>query len=748
MTEPRRASVQAWVVILSLSAVTLIAFMVLLLLGVLRIPPTDVVSADEALVLYLLTAFNFVAFSVFAFILARNLLRLWRERRARRRGAHLKARLVRYFILISILPLVFLAMFSYLVINRTLEKWFGEPYRNIVRESEKLTRTYWEDEVADLRAVVEQLAHRVERGEREFAIEVGHPKVKRIALVEASRMQVWGEPNVRVPASVEEAWAAAIEAVRARRPSEASLTAAWDARFLILGRPVARGPAEGVVMLAEIPPQITRLMATMSRQQEAYEQLHRRQGQTRRVTLQVLGVITFLLLFAATWMGMYLAKGITEPIQALAEATQQVARGDFSRPVVCMAEDELAMLVESFNRMIAELGENRRRLEESARELRAMNLALEERRRYIETVLESLSTGVLSFEESGRITTVNRAAREILGISEPLPSGTATDLFRAVFGEAQAATIEEVIGRASREGWAMGEIQWPTPTGMRQVILTASSLRDSGGEGRGAVLMFEDVTELVDAQRQAVWSEVARRMAHEIKNPLTPIRLSAERIAKHLLGDSKALAEERYRRIVAEGTASIQSEGQTLQRVVNEFAQFARLPETRLSEGEINEVVRAALQLYDGRSEGVHLEAELAPEVPRLRFDTEQIKRALVNLIENAWDALEGAEGERRITVSTRYVPERRCVRVSVADTGPGIPPNARPRLFTPYFSNKAKGTGLGLAIVRQIVVAHGGTIWVEDNEPRGARFVIELPVPEVEGAEERRYGALDPDRG
>ncbi len=237
-------------------------------------------------------------------------------------------------------------------------------------------------------------------------------------------------------------------------------------------------------------------------------------------------------------------------------------------------------------------------------------------------------------------------------------------------------------------------------------------------------------------------------MAHEIKNPLTPIRLSAERIAKHLLGDSKALAEERYRRIVAEGTAIIQSEVQTLQRLVNEFAQFARLPETRLSGGEINEVVRAALQLYDGRSEEVRLEAELAPDMPRLRFDTEQIKRALVNLIENAWDALEGAEGEKCITVSTRYVPERRCVRVSVADTGPGIPPSARPRLFTPYFSNKAKGTGLGLAIVRQIVVAHGGTIWVEDNEPCGARFVIELPVSEAEGAEERRYGALDPDRG
>lgn len=736
MAESKRTPVHTWVAILSLSAVTLIAFLVLVLLGVLRIPPTEGVSADETLLLYLLTAFNFVAFSVFAFILARNVLRLWRERRARRLGSHLKTRLVRSFILISILPLVFLAMFSYLVINRTLEKWFGEPYRNIVREAEKLTRAYWDDEIADLRAMSERLTVQVgaEDRERWLAAEVAHPKVKRIALLETAGLRVWDKRETELPSFVERAWATAIEAVRAHRPYEASFGTAEGARFVVLGRPTANGSVGGVILLAEMPPHVAQVMATISQQQEAYEQLHRRQGQTRRVTLQVLGVITFLLLFAATWTGMYLARGITEPIRALAEATQQVARGDFSHPVVCVAEDELAVLVNSFNRMIAELGENRRRLEESARALQAMNLALEERRRYIETVLESLSTGVISFEDSGRITTVNRAAREILQVSEPLPAETAIELFRAVFGEEKAALIEDVIARASGEEGAVGELQWPTPRGLRHLILTASLLRDPRGEKRGAVLMLEDVTELVDAQRQAVWSEVARRMAHEIKNPLTPIRLSAERIAKQVLGDPKALPEERYRRIVEDGVAIIQSEVQTLHRLVNEFAQFARLPEAQLCEGDLNAAVHAALQLYDGRSEGIQLDADLALDLPRLRFDAEQIKRALVNLIENARDALESVSGERRITVSTCYVPERRCVRVSVADTGPGIPPPARQRLFMPYFSNKARGMGLGLAIVRQIIAEHRGAIWVEDNEPRGARFVFELPVSDTRG--------------
>jgi len=730
--------VRAWVVILSLSAATLIAFMVLVLLGVLRIPPTDVVSADETVVLYLLTAFNFVAFSVFAFILARNLLRLLRERRAHRLGSHLKTRLVRYFILISILPLVFLAMFSYLVINRTLEKWFGEPYRNIVRESERLTHAYGEDEITDLRATLDRIVRQlaledVRSRERALAAELTHPKIREIALVRATQVQTWTKAGFAPPPRLDEAFLEATNAVRAGRSYEAVPVWGAEAQFLVFGRPIAasseEGGGAGVVLVAEVPQQIARLMATLARQQEAYEQLHRRQGQTRRVTLQVLGVITFLLLFAATWTGMYVAKGITEPIQALAEATQRVARGDFSQPVVCVAEDELAMLVDSFNRMIAELAENRQRLEASARELRAMNLALEERRRYIETVLESLSTGVLSFEESGRLTTVNRAAREILRLPDPLPSDVAADFLRAVFGQERAAIVEGVIARASTEGWAVQEMEWPTPTGSRHLVLTASPLRDPDGAARGAVLMVEDVTEFVQAQRHAIWSEVARRMAHEIKNPLTPIRLSAERIAKHLLGDSNALADPRYRRIVEEGTRIIQSEVQTLQRLVNEFAQFARLPEARLVEGEIHEVVRAAVQLYDARPEGVVLETDLAPDVPRLRFDAEHLKRALVNLIENAVEALDGVEGEKRITVSTRFVPERGSVRLSVADTGPGIAPSLREKLFTPYFSNKAKGMGLGLAIVRQIVAEHGGSVWVEENEPRGARFVIELPV-------------------
>ncbi len=747
MAESKPTPTHAWAVILSLSAATLIAFVVLLILGVLRIPPTDVVSADETLVLYLLTAFNFVAFSVFAFILARNLLRLWRERRAHRLGSRLKARLVRYFILISILPLVFLAIFSYLVINRTLEKWFGEPYRNIMWASERLARAYVEDERADLRALVERLRRQVEAGrddevERMLVAELAHPKVRGIALVEETRVRTWEKSDFALPSEVRESLDRAAEAVRAHRPYEAFPISVGDARFFVVGRPVAaRGDEEGasrhgIIVLAEVPQRIAHLMASMSRQQEAYERLHRRQGQTRRVTLQVLGVITFLLLFAATWMGMYLAKGITEPIQALAEATQHVARGDFSRPVACVAEDELAVLVDSFNRMIGELGENRRRLEESARELRAMNLALQERKQYIETVLESLSTGVISFDEEGRLTTVNRAAREILRVSEPLPAERAPDLLRAVFGEATAAQILGLVARSWKAEEAVMEVEWPTSLGARHLVFTASPLRDSGGEARGAVLMLEDVTELVRAQRQAVWSEVARRMAHEIKNPLTPIRLSAERIAKHVLGDPGALSEPRYRRIVEEGVAIIYSEVQTLHRLVNEFAHFARLPEARRVEGEINHAVRAALQLYEEHPEGIRLEADLAPDLPRLRFDAEQIKRALVNLIENAIDAMRDMPGERRILVSTRYVPERERVRISVADTGPGIAPEEREKLFAPYVSNKAKGMGLGLAIVRQIVAEHRGSVWVEDNEPRGARFIIELPVCEEPAAD------------
>jgi PAS domain S-box-containing protein len=734
----RRTHIPAWMVILSLSAVTLITFSVLVLLGLLKLPPAELVSApDDTLVLYGLTAFNFVAFSVFAFILVRNLLRLRRERQQQRLGSHLKTKLVRSFIAVSILPLVFLAMFSYLFINRTIEKWFGTPYRAVVAESRRFADAYTQDEIGDLRQTVRMLRRLVEGGlvsdsmgavTERLEAERENSKLLAIEVVTPTSSPSQGEWSPAVREGLE----AARASVLGGREFARSLGDGEGRQVLVVGVPF-ESLVGGLVVLSRMPSDVAELSANLARQQEAYERLYREQGRVRRVTLQVLGVITFLLLFAATWMAIYLAKGITEPIQALAEATEKVARGDFSGQVECWAEDELAMLVASFNKMIADLRESRHRLEESARQMSEINRTLDERRRYIETVLESLSTGVLSLDMGGRVTTINPAARRILQIEDaPVSAVPGAEVFAPLLGEHNRAAVARLIRRALRTGGAVGELELQTSEGVMHLVVTVSALRDEAGAAQGVVVMFEDITELVKAQRQAVWSEVARRMAHEIKNPLTPIQLSAERIARNIHREDFSLADERCRRLLDECTTTIMGEVHTLQRLVDEFARFARLPEARLVEGSLHEVVMATAKLYQDRLNGVVMETRMAPDVPPVKLDREQMKQALVNLIENALHALEGVSGERRILLSTDYQPEQEVVRLTVADTGHGISPEDKGRLFTPYFSKKEGGTGLGLAIVHRIVTEHHGRIRVEDHRPRGARFIIELPASEA----------------
>jgi PAS domain S-box-containing protein len=443
-----------------------------------------------------------------------------------------------------------------------------------------------------------------------------------------------------------------------------------------------------------------------------------------------------LLIFSASWLALYVARGITIPIQALAEATDRVAQGDFERPVEVVAEDELAGLVKSFNEMAAMLAENRKRLERAAEDLSRTNLALDNRRRYIETVLESLSTGVISTDENAGIATINRSALWMLGLNDKPDIGTPID--RLV--EAQGEELAALCRRARRSETAHAEIEFKRGDGsLLSTATTAIALRTSEGTIEGLVIVIEDLTDLIQAERAAAWSEVARRMAHEIKNPLTPIQLSAERIMRNYERGGGPPAESRFDEVVREGTTTIVREVEALQRMVEEFSRFARLPEARLVEASLNEVVRDAVGLYVGRLDGIDIDCRLADDLPRLWLDTEQVKRVLVNLIDNALEAMasdgnEGSNGsgdssaERLIALESSYLKASDTVRLTVADTGHGISPRDREKLFLPKFSTRNRGTGLGLAIVSHIVADHKGRIWVEDNEPCGARFIIELP--------------------
>jgi PAS domain S-box-containing protein len=560
MSQARRTQFPAWVVVLVLSALTIITFSVLLIMGTLKILPEPPYAPEDPFVLYGLTAFNFVAFVIFAFILARLLIRLRQERRARRLGSRLKARLVRHFIIISILPLVSLGFFSYLFINVTIDKWFGAPYQNVLHDSQYIYDQYVEDEKRDLQQMTDTLRALLEAppsGQpaplRLPSLVTENPKITWFQVVDGSG-QVLAAYTKEPPeaGAVGSALAEARARLRAGQEFTQTLPGQNEKAFVLVTAAPFTTHGGGILTIYRPRPELAERAANIALQHERYEILHRNQGKIRRTTFQVLGLITFLLLFAATWTASHLAKGITLPVQALAEATRKVARGDFDQSVECLAEDELDLLIKSFNRMIGQLKENREQLETTAERLRQTNLTLDERRRYIETVLESLSTGIISVDSENRITTINRAAARILHLRDtPSEPATLAESLAPVLSDDNTQRILRLIQKATRTGFATADVELETLAGVSHVVVSASALRDEQGRLQGLVIMLEDVTELVRAQRQTVWSEVARRMAHEIKNPLTPIQLSAERIARNVTRHQRAL-DERSRQIIDE----------------------------------------------------------------------------------------------------------------------------------------------------------------------------------------------------
>jgi len=471
--------------------------------------------------------------------------------------------------------------------------------------------------------------------------------------------------------------------------------------------------------------------------ERGYQNLVGQQRRVRLLALSTLGLMTLILLFVSSWVATYLARGIATPIKALAEASKEVARGNLAhRVTTTIADDELALLADSFNQMTSELEENRRRIEAGATELRDTNMALRERRNYIETVLQSLSTGVVSIDENDCVTTLNAAAARMLALRE---KAEGTPRLSGLIGSEDWLVVERLLRRARRTGHATEQTQLKSGAANSReplpVSMTATALRDSKGPRRGVVLVIEDLSELLAAQRAAAWSEVARRMAHEIKNPLTPIQLSAERIAKSYRrattngnGAADHADENRVAAVISECTDTITREVAGLKAMVDEFSRFARLPATRLELANLNDVVMQATGLFVDRLDGVVLTLQLDPDLPSSMLDVEQIKRVFVNLIDNAVHALASVTGEKQVVIVTSHDADRGLLRAEVADTGQGIEPGDFRRLFEPYFSRRDSGTGLGLAIVQRIMMEHGGHIHAERNTPRGAKFVVELP--------------------
>jgi two-component system nitrogen regulation sensor histidine kinase NtrY len=735
---PQRRRTAPWLLggIVLLLLFTLVALQAF---GVWTVLPPD--TNSDTLLIYALSSLNFAAFFVFAFIFVRSLLKLRRERKERQLGSKIKTRLVVSFISLSLLPITAMALFSYLFFNRTLEKWFYNGQEEVIKGATDVEHKAIANQSRSLRETAQMLATLIEEQaeanqEQTLARLISSGNLAAIEVTGADG-QVLAHGQTQLPAKEQAELFQALETARSGRVDE-SLT---DGK----GFDVVSVPLSGNRKLIVAPMRLSNsnLGDIITGSQSHYNNLVAKQRKVRLLGLSTLGLMTLLLLFAATWIAIHLARGIAKPIQALAEASNEIARGNLEHRVTTIADDELALLANSFNQMTAQLAENRRKIEAGAAELRDKNLALEERRNYIETVLESLSTGVISLDEGDRVTTINASAVEILKLGQvPLAK---TELAELVSVE-DRAVLERLLRRARRSGKASEQTELgrnSSPDGASlPVALTATALRSSSGEGRGVVLVIEDLSELLSAQRAAAWSEVARRMAHEIKNPLTPIQLSAERIAKNFHRGSNgengadsnggsqggsSRERERVASVVDECTATITREVAGLKAMVDEFSRFARLPHARLESADLNEVVLQAVALYEDRLDDARMDVLLGQRLPPTMLDREQLRRVFVNLLDNALEALAGVDGERRITVATAYDPSRGVVLAEVTDTGHGIPRSDFGRLFQPNFSTRERGTGLGLAIVQRIITDHNGRIRVAANHPRGAKFTIEL---------------------
>jgi two-component system, NtrC family, nitrogen regulation sensor histidine kinase NtrY len=730
----RRRRMLLWV--LGATVVLLLAIIVSQQLWLWTVVRPD--TPADALVLYALSTLNFVAFVVFLFIFVRNLLKLRRERRERQLGSKVKTRLLVYFISISFLPITAMAFFSYLFLNRSLEKWFNPFPDEIVQQAtevKRLTLSSQDQTLRDTASLLVMLLNQQTPEERLATMDqiVNSGQLVGIEIVRTDGL-VETQSRARLSASDEDQLDKLFgEARKFSGPSGSNLVDGKE--FDALAVPLNQSEMLIIAPQKRASNDLTDLVTDSER---GYQNLVAKQRRVRLLGLSTLGLMTLILLFVSSWVAIYLARGIATPIKALAEASKEVARGNLAhRVTTTIAEDELALLAESFNQMTAQLEENRSRIEGGAAELRDTNMALRERRNYIETVLQSLSTGVVSIDENDCVTTLNASAARMLALREKAEDDPKLS---GLIGSEDWLVVDRLLRRARRTGHATEQTQLESggANGPLPVSLTATALRGSKGPRRGVVLVIEDLSELLAAQRAAAWSEVARRMAHEIKNPLTPIQLSAERIAKSYgratatsngaNGAGEPHDEKRVAAVISECTETITREVAGLKAMVDEFSRFARLPATRLDLANLNDVVTQAAGLYVDRLDGVALTLDLDRDLPVSMLDVEQIKRVFVNLIDNAVQALASANGEKLITIATSHDAERSLLRAEVADTGHGIEPADFRRLFEPYFSRRDSGTGLGLAIVQRIVMEHGGHIRAERNSPRGAKFVIELP--------------------
>src|SRR5882762_8846751 len=707
-------------------------------------------------VLYALSAAALTMLAALCFVLARNIVKLVVERRKALPFARFRAKLVALLLGMTLVPAVLVLIVGSELIRTNIDRWFNAPMAEILSSANQIASDYYHEQQmlasdhasrlartlagvdltnANVRPIRDLLAPDVTL-QRVQMVEVY--RVTQPAATSGSLPNIEPVVDVAAPALPPGYSRAAADRLAAQILANTSNTSAVSSAStpadtssieslgssgdLLHSAAVIRGrdgkPTGVVVATDYLTGELAVRSRSMSQAFEKYNQLRVLKRPLAGVYLSFFLGVTLMILVGATWMGLYMAKRITGPVQMLAAAAREIGAGRLDQHVEPQSHDECGSLVEAFNSMASELASSRRKVERSTIELERKHVEVEGRRRYIETILERITTGVVSVDAAGAITTINSAAARLLSLNRSIIGHPAAAVFDRLDLQPLAALLAGA-GRAKTEPAAQ-EISIPREGQEVHLAAVATALVGEGGAPEGVVLVLDDVTPLIRAQKVAAWREVARRLAHEIKNPLTPIQLSADRLRRHFGG-----APPQAKALIDECTATIIGEVESLKGLVDEFSQFARMPSPRTVPTDLGQLITDTVALYNGIFTDVRIEPRFAPGVPLVRLDPEQVRRVIINLVDNAIEAM---ERRGHIVVETQLDAANSLVRVVVADDGPGIPPAEREKLFLPYYSTKRRGSGLGLAIVRRIIAEHGGSIDVGDNMPRGTRFTIELP--------------------
>ncbi len=673
------------------------------------------------IIIFSLININIILILLLIFLVIRNLVKLIFERRRKVLGARLRTRLVAAFVTLSLVPTILLFLVAVGFITNSVDRWFKPQVKQSLQASLEVVQTYNRDFARTVVSAAQQISSYLSKqgslkGGKGFSVTKEQLEAKRLEY-HLSKVGIFlkGRQN---PISVEDPSLKAITIQLPKDLLEAGFSGKEVSKKLSVGEgemitglvPIFEssggGEVLGVVMASHfVPKSITTKMREISQAYVEYKQLESLKRPIKFSYMIALLMVTLLIVFSATWFGFHLAKDITIPIKELAEATHRIATGDLNFRIQMKAADEIGTLVQSFNQMTGDLQVSRSELEQ--------------RKKYMEIVLKNVAAGVISIDEKGIVTTLNTSAEQMLNIKG---ESVLDRKLSEVLSKDYADRVEELLKelKSSHKDDIEKQLTVNFQGRSLTLLVNLTTLRDEEGSPLGVVAVFDDLTQLMKAQRMAAWREVARRIAHEIKNPLTPIQLSAQRLRKRYL---EKLQDDGT--VFDECTRTIVKQVEELKGMVNEFSNFARMPACQPTPNNLNEIIRETLVLFQEAHKQIRFEFN-PHDLPVFDLDRDQMKRVLINLIKNSLAAI---EREGKITIETRYNSNLQMVRLEVSDDGCGISNEDKARLFEPYFSTKKTGTGLGLTIANTIIADHNGYIRVRDNEPKGTTFLIELPV-------------------